>query len=195
MNYSLIAIAYFLGCIPFGLLLTKAAGLGDVRAVGSGNIGATNVLRLGGRKIAAATLLLDMGKGALAVGLAWLIVPYDYDTQVWAGFAAVIGHVFPVTLRFKGGKGVATGLGALLALNPPVGIFGVLLWLSAFMLMRISALSALLAYAWAPFYAWHVAPYPLPLMCLLLALLIVYTHRANIQRLHHGTEPRFTSHT
>src|SRR5579885_3795086 len=113
------ALGYLLGSIPFGLLLTRAAGLGDIRRIGSGNIGATNVLRTGRRGLAAATLLLDAGKGALAVAVAWKFGP---SFAAAAALAAVLGHVFPVWLRFKGGKGVATSAGVLLAYNPPVAL-------------------------------------------------------------------------
>lgn len=188
-------LAYLLGSIPFGLLLTRAAKLGDIRTIGSGNIGATNVLRTGNKKLAAATLLLDAGKGAAAVWLARELAPWWLgNVPVWAGLAAVTGHVFSVFLRFRGGKGVATGLGAIFALDWRVGLFMACAWLAVFAATRASALAALLAYAWAPFFAWHLlhASSPLAVMVWLLALLILYTHRSNIRRLLHGNELRFT---
>src|SRR3954464_9140238 len=144
-------IGYLLGSIPFGLLLTRAAGLGDVRSIGSGNIGATNVLRTGNKKLAAATLLLDGLKGAVAILLArWL---GGYDAMLWAGSGAVVGHAFPVWLRFNGGKAVATSYGVLIAAAWPVGICAGAVWLAMAALGRLSSLAALVSFAAAPILA------------------------------------------
>src|SRR5215470_15277351 len=143
-------LGYLLGSIPFGLLLTRLAGLGDIRKIGSGNIGATNVLRTGNKGLALATLLLDGGKGAVAVLIARAVQP---DLAVIAGAGAFIGHLFPIWLKFKGGKGVATALGTLLALNWEVGVLCCLTWLLVAVVFRCSSLSALLAIALSPVYA------------------------------------------
>src|SRR5580698_2145429 len=136
---------YLFGSVPFGLLLTRMAGLGDIRAIGSGSIGATNVLRTGNKALAAATLLLDAGKGAFAVGVfLWLGPP---DAALWSGLGAVIGHLFPVWLGFKGGKGVATGLGVLLAAAWPVGVVACAVWLIVAAIARMSSLASLAALA------------------------------------------------
>src|ERR1700744_1755389 len=139
---GLIIFAYLLGSIPFGLLLTKSAGLGDIRDIGSGNIGATNVLRTGNKGLAAATLVLDALKGAAAVLIARALV-YDENIVLFAGLAAVLGHLFPVWLGFKGGKGVAAGLGVLLAVSWPSGIIACAVWLLVAALARLSSLAAL----------------------------------------------------
>lgn len=182
------AFGYLLGSVPFGLVLTRAAGLGDIRTIGSGNIGATNVLRTGNKPLAAATLILDSGKGAFAALLAgWLVSP---DAAVAAGLFAVIGHNFPVWLNFKGGKGVATTLGALLAVSWPVGLAACLTWAVVFAIARISSLSALLALLLAPVYALIWSTPPVAVMAAILALLGFVRHRANIGRLMNGTEPK-----
>ena len=182
------AFGYLLGSIPFGLVLTRAAGLGDIRSIGSGNIGATNVLRTGNKGLAAATLILDSGKGAFAALLAgWLVSP---DAGVAAGLFAVIGHNFPVWLKFKGGKGVATTLGVLLAVSWPVGVGACLTWVAVAAIARISSLSALLALLLAPVYASLWADRSVVIMAAILAVLGFVRHRANIQRLMNGTEPR-----
>jgi glycerol-3-phosphate acyltransferase PlsY len=188
-SFATAAIAYLLGSIPFGLILTRLAGLGDIRQVGSGNIGATNVLRTGRRGLAAGTLILDAAKGALAVQ----IVDLAFG-PVWmplAAIFAVVGHCFPVWLRFRGGKGVATGLGVLLALDWRIGLAACAVWLAVFALTRISSAGALSAFAASPILAalflphlWFIAP-------LAIAALIFWRHRANIARLGAGTEPRF----
>ncbi len=189
LSFSTAALAYFIGSVPFGLLLTRFGGAGDLRTIGSGNIGATNVLRTGRRGLAAGTLLLDGAKGSLAVLLAgWL------TGVVWMPLAAlcvVVGHCFPVWLRFRGGKGVATGLGALLALDWRAGLACCALWLGVFAATRISSAAALAAFAAAPLLAaalmppfWFTAP-------LAIALLVWARHGANIARLRAGTEPRF----
>jgi acyl phosphate:glycerol-3-phosphate acyltransferase len=179
---------YLLGAIPFGLILARLGGLGDIRKIGSGNIGATNVLRSGRKGLAAATLILDGGKGAVAVLLAGIWGP---DVQLAAGIGAVLGHLYPVWLRFKGGKGVATTLGVLLALAWPVGVAACATWLAAAATFRISSLSSLLSVASAPAYAWLLmGDLQLVEMAGMLALLIWWRHRANIRRLLTGKEPR-----
>ena len=142
-------LGYVLGSIPFGLLLTRIAGLGDIRGIGSGNIGATNVLRTGRKGLAAATLVLDGLKGAAAVWLAFALVA-DQEVSLLAGLAAVLGHLFPVWLKFKGGKGVATGLGVLIAASWPVGLVACAVWLIIAFVARLSSLAALAAFAVAP---------------------------------------------
>lgn len=180
---------YLLGSIPFGLLLTKLAGLGDIRNVGSGNIGTTNVLRTGRKDLAAATLLLDGGKGAAAV----LIAGYFWgpDMALLAGLGAVIGHLFPIWLKFKGGKGVATTLGTLLALHFMVGVAACATWLLTALLFRMSSLSALVAVAAAPLFAWYIAgDLQLVEIAAILAALVWFSHRANIGRILQGKEPK-----
>jgi len=178
---------YLLGSIPFGLVLTRLAGLGDIRAIGSGNIGATNVLRTGRKGLALATLLLDGGKGAIAALAALALA--GRDAMLIAGLAAVLGHNFPVWLRFKGGKGVATTLGTLIACAWPVGLAAVATWLATAALFRISSLAALAALALAPAYALLVDG-KTALMALGLAILGFIRHEANIRRLLKGEEPR-----
>ncbi len=181
-------LGYLLGSIPFGLVFTRAAGLGDIRRVGSGNIGATNVLRAGGKALAAATLLADGGKGAAAVLLAgWAWGP---ATAAWAGLAAVLGHLFPVWLRFRGGKGVATGLGVLLAAAPLAGAVACAVWLAMAKLGRRSSLAGLAAFAAAPVAAWAVYGAGRGWLALAGAALVFARHHANIRRLLAGTEPR-----
>jgi glycerol-3-phosphate acyltransferase PlsY len=183
---------YLLGSVPFGVLLTRAAGLGDIRAIGSGNIGATNVLRTGHKGLAAATLLLDGAKGAATILAARYLVA-DGDIALLAGFAAVIGHDFPAWLRFKGGKGVATTLGVLLGASFFAGLAACATWLAVAALFRYSSLAALAAMALAPVFAWFVAgPHP-TILALALAVLGFWRHGANIRRLIEGTEPRIGS--
>ncbi len=179
---------YLLGAVPFGLVLTRMAGLGDIRTIGSGNIGATNVLRTGRKGLALATLLLDSGKGALAALLARAAL--GHDAMLVAGFAAVLGHNFPVWLGFKGGKGVATTLGTLIAAAWPVGLAACATWVAVAALFRISSLAALVALALAPAYAWALAGPRTALLALGLAGLGFLRHHANIRRLLHGEEPR-----
>jgi glycerol-3-phosphate acyltransferase PlsY len=178
---------YLIGSVPFGLLLTKAAGLGDIRQVGSGNIGATNVLRTGRKGLAAATLILDGLKGAVAVLLARYFLG---DQDLVVGTAAVLGHLFPVWLGFRGGKGVATGLGVLLAAAWPVGLACCALWLVAAKILKMSSAAALTAFAAAPFFALVLSSTDHALMALLIAVLVFWRHEANIRRLLAGTEPR-----
>ncbi|HST76662.1 MAG TPA: glycerol-3-phosphate 1-O-acyltransferase PlsY [Acetobacteraceae bacterium] len=182
-----LVFGYILGSIPFGLLLTKAAGLGDIRAVGSGNIGATNVLRTGKRGLAAATLVLDAAKGAVAVLIsAALGGPI---AGLWAGLGAVLGHLFPVWLGFRGGKGVATALGVLLAAAWPVGLVACAAWLAAAAVLRISSAASLIALAVAVPVAWGLAGPATAVLALAIALLVFVRHAANIRRLLGGTEP------
>lgn len=181
------AAAYLLGSIPFGLLLTRAAGLGDIRQVGSGNIGATNVLRAGGKGLAAATLLLDGAKGALAVWLARQIGP---DAAALAAVAAVIGHNYPVWLGFKGGKGMATALGALLVLAWPVWVLAGATWLLVAAVFRWSSLATMASIAAAPVYALWLADRERAAAALAIAVLVILRHHGNIRRLVTGTEPK-----
>lgn len=179
---------YLLGSIPFGLILTRLSGHGDIRKIGSGNIGTTNVLRAGGKGLAALTLLLDGGKGAAAVLLAGIWGP---DMQLAAALGAVLGHMFPVWLAFRGGKGMATALGVLLALAWPVGVAACATWLAVALLLRYSSLSALLAVAAAPLYAWLFRrDLQLVELCIILAVLVWARHHANIRRLATGQEPK-----
>ena len=182
-----LVVGYLLGSIPFGLLLTRLAGLGDIRAIGSGNIGATNVLRTGNRGLAAATLLLDGAKGTLAVVLFAKLGP---NAGIAAGLAAFVGHVFPVWLKFKGGKGVATALGTLLALNWEVGVLACLTWLVVAFVFRLSSLSALLAIALAPVYAYFLGTMPQVWFGVGIAILVWIRHHENIRRLLKGQEPK-----
>jgi len=191
LTLALAAIGgYLLGSVPFGLVLTRAAGLGDIRTIGSGNIGATNVLRTGRKGLALATLLLDGGKGAIAVGLAALLTGGESYPILLAGFAAVLGHNYPVWLGFKGGKGVATTLGTLAAASWPVGIACGLTWLAVAAAFRISSAAALAALALSPLYAWYFAGPAAALMALGLAVMGFHRHQANIARLLKGEEPR-----
>ncbi|HTT83783.1 MAG TPA: glycerol-3-phosphate 1-O-acyltransferase PlsY [Rhizomicrobium sp.] len=185
---SAFLLGYLLGSIPFGLLFSWAAGAGDVRMIGSGNIGATNVLRTGKRWAALATLLCDGGKGAVAVLLASHY--YGAVAAALAGLGAFLGHVFPVWLRFRGGKGVATFFGVLLAIAWPAGLLALATWLAVAGVFRISSLSALTAAALAPIYMMLFGRPLDALLALVLALLIFATHRENIRRLLAGREPR-----
>ena len=179
---------YLLGSVPFGLVLTRLAGLGDLRQTGSGNIGATNVLRTGRKDLALATLVLDSGKAGLA-GLIFTALVSTPAGLIAAG-AAFLGHCFPVWLKFKGGKGVATFLGALLATAWPVGLLTCFTWLGMALLLRFSSLSALVAAAAAPVFALAFGREDAALLALFLAALIFWLHRANIDRLLKGEEPR-----
>jgi len=183
-----LALGYLAGSIPFGLILTRAAGLGDIRKIGSGNIGATNVLRTGNKKVAAATLILDALKAAVPV----LVARYFWgeDAAMLAAIGAFLGHCFPVWLGFKGGKGVAVMIGSLLALAWLVGLIFCAVWLLIAFTRKISSLSALTAAATAPIFAYVLGNQWLSLTVLILALLLFFQHRENIARLLAGTEPR-----
>ena len=182
-------LGYLLGSIPFGLLLTRISGLGDIRGIGSGNIGATNVLRTGRKGLAAATLVLDGLKGAAAVLIARALL-YDQDTALLAGLAAVLGHLFPIWLRFKGGKGVATGLGVLVAAAWPIGVAACAVWLLVAGLARVSSLASLAAFSFAPFAALVLEEFGVVKLSFTIAVLVFVRHQANIRRLLAGTEPR-----
>ena len=183
-------IGYLLGSIPFGVILTRMAGAGDLRQIGSGNIGATNVLRTGRKGLAAATLLLDALKGAAAV---WIVASIWPDLAPVAGAAAFIGHCYPVWLRFAGGKGVATLMGIALALSPPVAGVYAAVWLGLLVLVRISSVAGMAAAVSAPVAAAWFERFDIVLVLLALALIVLWKHRANIDRLASGTEPRIGS--
>jgi len=187
-----LAFGYFLGSIPFGLIFSWLAGAGDVRTIGSGNIGATNVLRTGKRWAAAATLICDAAKGAVAVVIAQL---YGSELSVVAGMGAFLGHVFPVWLKFRGGKGVATFLGVTIALDWRVGLLAATAWLITAALFRISSLSALIAAAATPIFFSLLHESMIAIAAAVLALFIFFTHRANIARLTRGEEPRIGQKT
>lgn len=178
---------YLLGSIPFGVILTRLAGAGDLRQVGSGNIGATNVLRTGRKGLAAATLLLDLLKGAAAVWLAQAFAPGE---QLLAAAGAFIGHCFPVWLGFRGGKGVATLMGVVLALHWPLGLIYAAVWLGLLALIRISSLAGMAAAVSAPVASAVLGRFDLTLLLLALALIVLWKHGDNIGRLLDGTEPR-----
>lgn len=179
---------YLLGSIPFGLIFTRLAGAGDVRKIGSGSTGATNVLRTGNKWAAAATLLCDAGKGAAAVVIVRAL--YGSDMAVFAGFGALIGHIYPVWLGFKGGKGVATAAGILLAVYWPVGLVLLAIWLAMLVISRISSLSAMTVCIAGPvaMILFHQPLYAT--LALIMALIIIFAHRQNIARLLKGEEPR-----
>ena len=197
--YAAALVGYLIGSIPFGLVLTKMAGLGDVRNIGSGNIGATNVLRTGNKGLALATLLLDGGKGAIVVILANIYLTQDY--AVLAGAGAFLGHLFPVWLKFKGGKGVATFIGVMLAISWPAGLGVALTWLLVAFIFRFSSLAALVSAAMAPVYIYFLQIYS-PFGDIyfgdvqriqfagFMAILIFIRHHQNIRRLLKGEEPR-----
>ncbi|MBL6932358.1 MAG: glycerol-3-phosphate 1-O-acyltransferase PlsY [Rhodospirillales bacterium] len=178
---------YLIGSVPFGLVLTRLAGLGDIREIGSGNIGATNVLRTGNKPLALATLLLDSGKGAAA---ALILMAYNPLAGLIAGGAAILGHNFPVWLKFKGGKGVATTLGVLFAVDWPVGLAACATWLLTALIFRYSSLSALVALALSPAYAWYLAGPDVAILATLLAVLSIIRHHENITRLLKGEEAK-----
>jgi glycerol-3-phosphate acyltransferase PlsY len=184
-----IVVGYLLGSIPFGLLLTRLAGLGDVRKIGSGSIGATNVLRTGNKALAALTVVLDAGKGVAAVliGSVW-----GLETMLAAAAAVIIGHMFPVWLGFRGGKGVATALGVVAVIAWPVALVAALIWLAVAILFRYSSLAALVACAVAAVYAGFVVDGARALLIAAIALLIIARHHENIRRLIAGTESRIS---
>lgn len=190
MGFALIWLlaGYLLGSIPFGIVIVKALGLGDLRQIGSGNIGATNVLRTGHKGAALATLVLDSGKGAIAVLAAGAIA--GPDAAILAGLAAFMGHLYPVWLGFRGGKGVATFLGTLLALHWPLGLICCGFWIATAAISRISSLSALVAAIASPAVAMLMDNQKLAAACTIMTLLILWRHRDNISRIIAGTEPR-----
>jgi acyl phosphate:glycerol-3-phosphate acyltransferase len=185
--FSALLFGYALGSVPFGLLLTRAAGLGDVRAIGSGNIGATNVLRTGNKGLAAATLALDMLKGTLAV---WAAGRFGAEAGLFAGLGAFFGHIFPVWLGFKGGKGVATYLGILLGLFWKIALLFAAVWIITAYLFRFSSLSALTAALVALAAILVSAPWLQAAVCGLITVIVFVKHRANIQRLIAGSESK-----
>jgi glycerol-3-phosphate acyltransferase PlsY len=180
-------LGYGLGSIPFGLILTRLTGAGDLRTIGSGNIGATNVLRTGRKGLAAATLLLDMAKGLLAMLLAWRLWP---EAAGYAALGAVLGHCFPVWLRFRGGKGVATMMGVSLGLAWPIGLTYAVAWLGVLATTRISSLGGMTAAVAAPIAALATGHAEFVPVLAALAVLVLLLHRGNIARLRAGTEPR-----
>lgn len=190
LRFGIVAGAYLLGSVPFGLLLTRLFGAGDLRAIGSGNIGATNVLRTGRKGLAVATLLLDLAKGAAAVLLARGLFP---GTEALAALAAVMGHCFPVWLRFNGGKGVATTMGVALGLAWPIGLAYAVVWLGVLGATRISSVGGMSAVVAAPLAAVLIGHDAYAPVLALLAVLVLWLHRANIARLRAGTEPRIGS--
>lgn len=181
---------YLLGSVPFGLLLTKAAGHGDVRNIGSGNIGATNVLRTGKKGLAAATLAFDVAKGFLPVWLAVLVCPDPLKGEMLAGAGAILGHMYPVWLKLKGGKGVATALGVIFGFSWPAGLIVFGTWLLTVIVFRYSSLAALVASAAAPGYVWLYADAPLAWFTGAMGLLIWVRHKDNIRRLLKREEPK-----
>ena len=187
LTLAALVFGYLLGSIPFGLILTRMAGLGDVRKIGSGNIGATNVLRTGNKKLAAATLLLDALKGTAAAAIASC---WGLDAGLAAGFAAFLGHLFPVWLGFKGGKGVATYVGVLLGLVPVIVPVFAVVWIGLAWFTRISSLSALVATAITPVVVWFAGNPKVAILMAILTAISWLKHRANIARLLNGTESR-----
>ena len=182
-----LVFGYFLGSIPFGLILTRLAGLGDVRSIGSGNIGATNVLRTGNKKLAAETLIFDMLKGTVAVLVA---SRYGPDAAIGAGFGAFIGHLFPVWIGFKGGKGVATYLGVLIGLAWPGALVFAAVWIVTALLTRYSSLAALIASIVVPI-ALYSRGYPaIAVLFAIMTVIVIFKHKANITRLLNGTESK-----
>jgi glycerol-3-phosphate acyltransferase PlsY len=182
---------YLLGSIPFGMIAARLGGIGDIRNIGSGNIGATNVLRSGRRDLALITLIGDAGKGALAVGVMCWLTSGNAQMMAVAGVSAFVGHLFPVWLRFAGGKGVATFFGVLLAACWPVGLLSGATWLVMAAVFRMSSLASLTAAASAPLFAWLThQPSPIFWMTVIMAGLIFFRHRENIDRLRKGQEPK-----
>jgi glycerol-3-phosphate acyltransferase PlsY len=184
------SLGYLLGSVPFGIVIAKAFGLGNLREIGSGNIGATNVLRTGSKPAALLTLLLDSGKGAIAVLVAWYMLG-EMAAQA-AGLGAFIGHVFPVWLRFRGGKGVATYLGILLALSFVTGFAACMVWLVTAVVFRISSLAALAAAALTPVLAYSLGRGEIVVLCILLGAIIWVRHAGNIRRIINGTESKIS---
>ncbi len=191
VNYlASLMFGYVLGSIPFGLLFTRLAGHGDIREIGSGNIGATNVLRTGNKALAAATLLADMGKGALAIFIVGYLLKEVPLALIFAGAGAFLGHIFPTWLAFKGGKGVAIYIGIMLALSPMVGAMMLLTWAFFAYALRISSLAALSMAAVTPFFTYVFGNPHMFFLSLFIGALIFYKHWANIKRLIDGSEPK-----
>lgn len=190
MALTWIVLGYLMGSVPFGILITRGMGLADLRTIGSGNIGATNVLRTGNKGAAAATLVLDGVKGALAVLLAGWLTGGDGGAMQIAALAAFVGHCYPVWLRFRGGKGVATFLGVVLALSWPVGLACCATWLLAALVTRISSVGALMAAASSTVWMFGLARWDLLLTGTILTALVFWRHRENLRRLKAGTEPK-----
>lgn len=191
-----IPLAYFLGSIPFGYILVKLFRKQDIRATGSGNIGATNVARSGAKGLAIATLLLDLGKAFVAVKIAQHIAPTNYDLAVAAAVAALLGHCFPVWLGFRGGKGVASALGVFLALTPISALALLVIFLIIFVLTRYVSLASIIAAAAFPIFGFHFVPFRTPIVIagfFFIPLLIIVKHHQNIRRLLSGNENRFGS--
>lgn len=189
MDWIITAIAaYILGSIPFGLVMAKLFGLGDIREIGSGNIGATNVLRTGNKPAAFLTLVLDAGKGAIAVLIARAL--FGEGAAGFAGLFAVLGHLFPLFLKLKGGKGVATFLGTLLALSFPAGLAACATWLMMAVLFRISSLSAIMAALLAPVFTFYFYHMHGAILVAVLSAVVIAKHHANIKRMLKGEEPK-----
>jgi len=189
MTYLITALlAYLLGSVPFGIVIARIFGLGDLRKIGSGNIGATNVLRTGNKTAAALTVVLDAGKGAIAV-----LIARQFGGEAFAGLAALfalLGHLYPIFLRFKGGKGVATFLGTLLALSWPVGLAACATWLATALVFRFSSLAAIITALLAPVYTLLLYHRHGAVLVLLMSALVIYRHGENIRRLRQGSEPK-----
>ena len=203
LNYivlgSIFLFGYFLGSVPFGLILTKISGLGDIRKIGSGNIGATNVLRTGNKKIALLTLLLDGGKGALAIYLvtifSYYLLMHKFNKielyQCTVAISTVLGHCFPLWLKFKGGKGVATGFGVIISLNLYIGIVALLIWVFIAKVFKISSMSALISYLLLPIFMFYFeTEYMYFLSSFVISLICFIQHKENIKRLINKSEPK-----
>ncbi|MFN3699997.1 MAG: glycerol-3-phosphate 1-O-acyltransferase PlsY [Alphaproteobacteria bacterium] len=184
------ALSYLIGAIPFGLIVTKLAGLGDIRAIGSGNIGATNVLRTGNKPLAALTLFLDAFKGAIPIIIFLQFFPPHFTYMLLYGLCAVIGHCFPIWLKFKGGKGVATSLGVLIAAVPFTGLLACLVWIMSALAARISSLAAISAMIFAPALTFAIYGQDAALVNAAISAIVIYRHKDNIKRLRSGTEPK-----
>ncbi len=192
---GIIFLSYLIGSIPFGMLISYIGGMGDIRKIGSGNIGATNVLRTGKKKLAALTLFFDMIKGAFAIECAYIFaIDYTIQAETLAAIFVVIGHCFPIWLNFKGGKGVATGLGVSLTLTPIAGLLSCVVWLLAVKISRISSVGGLSAFITWPLFVILLNNFDLKtnflFPSLIISLLIMFRHKTNIYRLNNGTEPR-----
>ena len=183
-----VGIAYLIGSIPFGLVLTRIFKMGDVRKVGSGNIGTTNVLRMGNKKVAAATLVLDYVKGLLPTLMASGVDFGNGYLPYIVAISCIIGHIFPIWLKFEGGKGVATGGGTVMALNPLLGIIAIIAWLATARITRISSLAALVGYTILPVIAIFITNWQTVLTLFIILLIIIWTHRENIKRILKGEE-------